>query len=179
MAMSTNDEKWPFDQPPNCGVLSMRQVLEGLEPVLLVSHDADDHGWQFIGSSDATVQDGRIVCLAEIVKLDPSVLEVAGLPPGWQAVRDGKGCPWRRRPRRSENMAREIEEAQSQQTVLIGGVERQRIRYGEEAENWGANRQPCHDCGAVKGQYHDFGCDVERCPVCGGQLIYCECHDHA
>jgi hypothetical protein len=32
-------------------------------------------------------------------------------------------------------MAREIKEAQSQQTVLIGGVERQRIRYGEEAEN--------------------------------------------
>jgi hypothetical protein len=26
-----------------------------------VSHDADDHGWQFIGSSDASVPDPRII----------------------------------------------------------------------------------------------------------------------
>ena len=28
-----------------------RQVLERLEPLVLVSHDADEHGWQFIGTS--------------------------------------------------------------------------------------------------------------------------------
>ena len=55
-------------------------------------HDADDHGWQFIGSSDASVVDGRVVCLEEIVQLDPSVLAVADLPPGWQAVRKRLGA---------------------------------------------------------------------------------------
>ena len=74
-------------------------------------------------------------------------------------------------------MSQEIDAAQLQTTVVIGGIERQRIRYGEEAEDWGADRQPCHDCGAAKGQFHAFGCDVERCPVCGGQLIFCECDD--
>jgi hypothetical protein len=51
------------------------------------------------------------------------------------------------------------------------------LRYGEEADDWGADRQPCHDCRVRKGQFHVLGCDVERCPICGGQLISCECDD--
>ena len=77
----------------------MRQVLDGSEPILLVAHDADDHAWQFIGSSDASVSDGRVVCLEEIVKRDPTVLDVADLPPGWQAVRERVGGAWTRRQR--------------------------------------------------------------------------------
>ena len=92
-------DDWPFDQPRNCSTLTMRQVLDGSEPILLVSHDADDHGWQFIGSSDAAVADGKLVCLEHIVHLDPTVLEVADLPPGWQAIREHVGAPWIRRER--------------------------------------------------------------------------------
>jgi len=32
----------------------------------------------------------------------------------------------------------------------------------------------CPDCGAKPGHYHHIGCDMERCPVCGTQLIGCE-----
>jgi hypothetical protein len=96
---SAEKDFWSFDQPRNCATLTMRQVLDGSEPILLVSHDSDDHAWQFIGITDASVADAQLVCLEEIVGLDPTVLEVANLPPGWQAFREKVGGSWSRRLR--------------------------------------------------------------------------------
>ena len=36
-------------------------------------------------------------------------------------------------------------------------------------------RERCGDCHALEGEYHELGCDLERCPFCGGQLISCDC----
>jgi hypothetical protein len=68
-----------------------------------------------------------------------------------------------------------IEAAQLQPKVIINGTERERVRYGEEAQDRAADRQPCRDCGVVKGQLHVINCDVEQCPVCGRQAITCDC----
>ena len=35
----------------------------------------------------------------------------------------------------------------------------------------------CHDCGVEWGCVHHMGCDMEECPVCGGQLgMGCDCN---
>ena len=36
-------------------------------------------------------------------------------------------------------------------------------------------RARCHDCDALEGELHGLGCDMERCPFCGHQLISCSC----
>ena len=33
----------------------------------------------------------------------------------------------------------------------------------------------CHDCNCEEGEFHLPGCDMERCPFCGTQLISCRC----
>ncbi len=37
----------------------------------------------------------------------------------------------------------------------------------------------CHDCGVAVGGYHHALCDMEDCPACGGQAIYCGCDTDA
>lgn len=61
------------------------------------------------------------------------------------------------------------------QTETTYTVEIPRIRYGNEASDWHADKVQCHDCSAVKGEFHVAGCDVEECPVCRGQALGCKC----
>lgn len=90
---------WPFDQPPDSAVITLRSILFDGATILHVSHDEDDHGWQFLGAGDADPDDAAVVGLAETLRLDASVLEVSNLPLGWHAWRPSADSPWQRAPR--------------------------------------------------------------------------------
>ena len=81
-----------FYEERNCGVYTTKQVLEGA-PILFVYHN-EDGDWQFHSSAEPDLNDAKLVCLEEIVKLDPTINEIYYLPYGWAAWRDSKNEEW-------------------------------------------------------------------------------------
>ncbi|HKY22532.1 MAG TPA: hypothetical protein VJM31_15070 [Vicinamibacterales bacterium] len=89
---------WPFDDPENVVSVTVRQVMDRSEPILLVCHDEDDGGWQFLTGGSFSMQDALLVTLRSVTELDPSILELADLPLGWQATRATVEAAWERSP---------------------------------------------------------------------------------
>ena len=74
-----------------------------------------------------------------------------------------------------EGWPEKIQAAQLIMSYTLNGKSVPRVRYGSEQDDWHAERLPCHDCRVLMGEFHVPSCDVEECPVCGGQLISCDC----
>jgi hypothetical protein len=89
---------WAFEDAPNTATITTVKVLESLAPILLVTHDLDDGGWQFLCGTTNDEADARIVGLGTVVKWDASVNELADLPLGWRAWRESPDAPWSRAP---------------------------------------------------------------------------------
>jgi hypothetical protein len=91
------NDPWPWDQAPNVAALTVRSILEGA-PILSVFHDADDDGWQFLDGQPPDSSEARVIGTSEVLRVDPTLREVADLPPGWMASRERVGGAWSRGP---------------------------------------------------------------------------------
>ena len=87
--------EWPFSDPENAASICCRHVLEG-SAILRVTHDEDDGCWQILCGEAHVAENGRVVCLACMVKRDDSLLELADLPLGWCADRTNRQSSWKR-----------------------------------------------------------------------------------
>ena len=89
--------QWPFADPPNVAVFTVRRVLDGSSWIAYVFHDAEDGAWQFHGHDTTNdIGEAKIVALEEIVNMDPTVVELADLPPSWRAWRVSPNVGWHR-----------------------------------------------------------------------------------
>jgi len=88
---------WPFDQGPNVAAITVRSVVNG-DPILYVSHDSGDHSWQFLDGRPPDVEEVRVIAMHEALRIDPTLRQIADLPPGWIAWRKGASGPWSRQP---------------------------------------------------------------------------------
>lgn len=87
---------WPFMSPENEAVFTIGKIVNREKPILLVQHGDEDGGWQFLTGEPIDMSDAKIVGLGEIAEIDPSVLELANLPVGWNASRQALKDSWKR-----------------------------------------------------------------------------------
>lgn len=85
---------WPFEDPPNLGVFTTQQILEGAV-IRSVFHDYDGD-WTFLHhtTDSPDESEAKLVSLALILQLDPSIGELANLPREWSAFRQDRGKAW-------------------------------------------------------------------------------------
>jgi hypothetical protein len=89
---------WPYPDgrfPEALGVVVQRTVLEGREPARAVVHDADGD-WLASDQVNDPNEPGAavLVCMRHLVDDDPSLGELATMPPGTVAWRAGHGDAW-------------------------------------------------------------------------------------
>ena len=90
------EAEWPFDDPPNVAAVTTGQIVSGNQPILYVSHDEEDGGWQFHTGWPVTEAEARVVSLRSLVNGDSSLKQLADLPLGWVATRASAETQWRR-----------------------------------------------------------------------------------
>jgi hypothetical protein len=86
---------WKFDQKPNVACITCSSVITGA-PVLVVTHYQDDHSWAFLDGQTFSTEDALVVAMSSVIDLHPDLAEIADLPPGWTATRNGQITPWSR-----------------------------------------------------------------------------------
>jgi hypothetical protein len=91
-------DEWPFADPKNLAVITVRPIVQDGHPVLRLSHDSDDGGWQFLEWGTPQEEDAMVVSLYSMVVRDSSLKELADLPLGWRALRPSPRHPWVREP---------------------------------------------------------------------------------
>ncbi|TYP72088.1 hypothetical protein BCM02_109367 [Paenibacillus methanolicus] len=93
------EQLWPFENPEHAAVLTLEKIMRRESPVLYVTHDEEDGMWQFLDGEEVIEEEARLLSLKQMVDLDPSLMQLSDLPPGWIAWRDNSDDEWRRAPR--------------------------------------------------------------------------------
>ncbi len=81
-------------------VIVCSHIAQGQLPVLRAVRDEpeieEDSGWQFLcsGAEDENPDEAEVWLVCEIVKSDPSIIEIIDAPPGTIVTRTSINEPW-------------------------------------------------------------------------------------
>lgn len=83
-----------FPDPPDTAVLVCTHVLEKGDAILYVTHDEEDGMWQFLCGKAHVPEEARVVSLACVLRLDPSLESLGQMPCGAFAERKRRRRPF-------------------------------------------------------------------------------------
>jgi len=89
--------RWKFPVRPDTTAFTTTGVAEKQATIVFVFHDRDA-SWQFMDAEPWVQGDIVVSHLGHLIDQDPTLDELADLPIGWEASRDGSDKPWVRRP---------------------------------------------------------------------------------
>ncbi len=96
MLRAMSDTPWPFADPAETPSFVCRHVFERTSPILVAVHDSDGD-WQFLcdrDHGDSSGEEPKVVCLEDVLAIDASVTEIAGMAPGETATRSSAQDEW-------------------------------------------------------------------------------------
>ncbi len=89
---------FPFSDgrfPPELGAVIQRTVLDGHEPAREVIHDEENNWLVGDGITDPNLPGASVAShMRHVIERNSSVAELASLPLGHIATREGPGTPW-------------------------------------------------------------------------------------
>ena len=85
---------YQFEQPCDTACITCSHVLNDGAPVLFVTHDADDGGWQFLCGAEHDIEDATVIGMGSVIDLDPTLNGLHDMPEGYGATRDALGARW-------------------------------------------------------------------------------------
>lgn len=88
-----------WSDPLDPVAITTDSVASKAKPVLLVIHDEGHGGWQFMDGEDVSGAKPHVIPKEELLKLDPTLLEITDLQVGWEARRTSATSPWVRKKR--------------------------------------------------------------------------------
>lgn len=87
------EKSWPFKEPTNAAAFTSEKVFRDDAPVLVAFRDYDGE-WQFLHGDLTDEDECVLICLGCAFQRDPTIAELASLPPGWFATRSLVGGSW-------------------------------------------------------------------------------------
>jgi len=85
---------YQFDQSRDTACITCSHVMSDGAPVLFVTHDADDGGWQFLCGAEHDIEDAIVIGMGSVIDLDPTLNSLHDMPEGYGATRDALGAQW-------------------------------------------------------------------------------------
>lgn len=94
------NQDFKYHEEKNLGVFTTNQFLNG-KPILHVYHD-ENGDWQFHTEHEPNLSESKLMCLEEVINIDPTLNEVYFLNYGESASRDNIGGDWKIKPSNSQ-----------------------------------------------------------------------------